>query len=382
MGFDVVMLTSAHQATDDRIFYREARCLSQAGYSVCVVGRHPRSEVVDGVAIRALPDCVNRLHRFLLARTVFSMAIKLKARLYIVHDPELLGIALLLRGLGKKVVYDAHENLPALMLQKDWLPKIMRWLLVPVVIVVEWLAGRALSGVIAAVPAIHRRFPKAKTVLVRNFPTANALTILQEGVPLRQRANVVIYAGGLSPLRGISDLVESFRGLESAELWLVGNFDTEAFRQKILSSLPENVVWLGWRSHPEVLRLYRLAKLGAVLLHPTRNHRCALPVKLFEYMGAGLPVIASNFPEYTELVAGCGVQVDPLNVKEIRRAIRLLLADNDGLEKMSSFARERVRTSFSWEQEGRRFRQFCETRMAPKEPRAAAVVTTRVPRHP
>jgi len=381
MSFDIAMLTSAHAATDDRIFYREAKTLIDAGYSVCVVGRHPQSEVVDGIAIRALPSTECRLQRMLLGTTVLKVAKQLRARLYIVHDPELIAVALILRTLGKEVLYDAHENLPAQILQKDWLPRVLRWALVPIAACIEYVAAWLLSGVIAAVPAIQKRFPSSRTELVRNFPTKIALATLQGGLPVTERANVVIYTGGLSRVRGIHQLVDAFRGLDNAELWLVGNFDDDEFQRQILSSLPSNVLWLGWRPHPEVLKLYSLAKLGAILLHPTRNHRCALPVKLFEYMGAGLPLIASDFPEYTDLVQGCGVQVNPFNVEEVRNTVCTLLADNDWLREMSAQARQRVLTSFSWEPEGQRLVRFCESRMEGRPDSAVALLKPGLSRH-
>jgi glycosyltransferase involved in cell wall biosynthesis len=370
MSFDVVMLTSAHSATDDRIFYREAKTLQEAGYSVCVVGRHGRSEILEGIHIRALRAARSRMQRLLLGLTVLRTVIALRGRLYIIHDPELIGVALILRLLGKKVVYDVHENLPAQIQQKDWIPAPMRLVVAPMAASVEWAASHLLNGIIAAVPAIAMRFPTRKTTLARNFPTRSALATLAEGPPINLRANVVIYTGGLSRVRGIRELVEAFRRLEEAELWLVGDFDDTAFREEILASLPSNVLWLGWGPHLEVLKLYRLAKLGAVLLHSTPNHRCALPVKLFEYLGAGLPIIASDFPEYKELVQGCGMQVDPRNVDAIRNGIRALLSNDVALTEMSTRARQRVVASFSWQDEGARLLKFCTGLMAP--PRAIA----------
>jgi glycosyltransferase involved in cell wall biosynthesis len=359
MAFDIVMLTSAHSALDDRIFYREAKTLNETGCSVCVVGKHLSSEVVDGIQICAIKAAPTRAKRLWLGISILKTALELGGRVFIIHDPELIVVALILRVCGKTVVYDAHENLPAQIQQKDWIPKLIRWFLAPAVRMAEWIASQALNGIIAAVPAIQVRFPAKKTVLVRNFPTRAALATLGEGAELSARRNVVIYTGGLSRVRGTAELIEAFRSLTGAELCLVGNFDDSAFRDEVVSNLPSNVKWLGWKSHPEVLKLYRKAKLGIVLLHSTPNHRCALPVKLFEYLGAGLPVIVSNFPEYEGLVRGCGICVDPMNVGEIRNAITTLLNDESMLRQLSLEARKRVLTEFNWEGEGNRLVEFC-----------------------
>lgn len=359
MAFDIVMLTSAHSALDDRIFYREAKSLREAGYSVCVIGKHPTSEVVDEIQICGIKTASSRAQRLWLGTSILKKALELHGQVFIIHDPELIAVALLLRATGKKVVYDAHENLPAQIQQKDWIPKLIRWLLAPAARMAEGIASRALNGIIAAVPAIQIRFPPSKTVLVRNFPTSAALATLGEGTDLSERRNVVIYTGGLSRIRGTAELIEASRGLSNAELWLVGDFDDPAFRDEVVSNLPINVKWLGWKPYAHVLKLYREAKLGVVLLHSTPNHRCALPVKLFEYLGAGLPVIASNFPEYESLVGGCGVCVNPMNAGEIRSAITTLLSDQSTLRQMSLEARKRALTEFNWGGEGNRLVEFC-----------------------
>lgn len=357
------MLTSAHSALDDRIFHREAKTLHEAGFSVCVVGQHPRSEVIQGIQIHALLHPANRMRRLMLGITLLKVALRLNARLYIFHDPELIAIGLVLESMGKKVIYDAHENLPFQIRQKDWIWYPFRWALIPLAVFLEYLAGRFLDGVIAAVPAIQKRFPPSHTELVRNFPTETALSVLSEGDSLSQRRNLVIYTGSLSRVRGITELVEAFRGLEDDELWLVGAFDDFDYEAQTIRSLPKNVIWMGWKSHPEVLKLYRFAKAGTLLLYPTPNHRCALPVKLFEYLAAGLPVISSNIKEYTELVAGCGLQVDPHDVPGIRNAIRKLLENDVCLNEMSVRARARVWSIYRWQPEGDRLISFCRRSM-------------------
>jgi glycosyltransferase involved in cell wall biosynthesis len=360
--FEVIMLTTAHSAVDPRIFHREARTLVQAGMSVCVIGKHFKSEYLEGIWIEALPTAPNRLRRFFMGWMLLKRAWQFRGKLYIFHDPELFGVGLILRLLGRKVLYDCHENVPMQVLQKAWIPQPLRWILAPLVGYIEWLGSRLLSGVLVVNDTLGKRFPERRTLVVRNLLPANVLSTIGRGPPVSERNNVVIYTGGLSRIRGIAELVEAFKGLEgNAELWLVGHFaDTDrAFEKQILSSLPRNVRWFGWKEYSEVLELYQSAKIGAVLLYPTPNHRNAMPVKLWEYLGAGLPVIASDMPEYTELVQGCGIQVNPRDVAQIRVAIQRLLSNKSALQSMSKAGRERTMNFFCWENDGRKLVAFC-----------------------
>src|SRR5437867_1537210 len=208
--FDIVMMTTGHPAVDDRIFHREAKTLVEAGFSICIIGQHPSSEQLAGVWIEALPSPASRRQRLLLGWTVLKRAHQVGGRLFIFHDPELFGVGLILSLLRRKVVYDSHENLPVSMLQKFWLPCWARWLLVPEVWFVEWFCSRLISGVIVARDKVMSRFPKRRTVLVRNFPTASALAVLGQGPPIQGRRNIVIYTGQLSPIRAIRELVQAF----------------------------------------------------------------------------------------------------------------------------------------------------------------------------
>ena len=368
------MLTTVHKAIDVRIFHREAKTLAKAGLSVCIVGPHAKSERLNEVWISALPKRTNRVRRLILGWTVLRRALGFEGKLYIFHDPELFWVAFILVLAGKKVVFDCHENLPMQILQKPWLPKPVRWLLVPIVSFGLWLGTRILTGAIAASEAMTRLFPAQGTIMIRNFPAEEALEVSRRGAPVHMRRNIVIYAGGIFRVRGIRELTDAFRGLQDiAELWLVGEFEEEEFEQQILGSLPANVRWLGPKEFSEVLRLYQESKVGAVILYPTPSHRYAVPTKMFEYMGSGLPVIASNFPEWNDLLEGCGVQVDPHNVSQIRDAIRHLFESDSKIAAMSKVGRKRVAEHFLWRNEGQRLVDYCSRLIYQEQPRTARV---------
>jgi glycosyltransferase involved in cell wall biosynthesis len=357
--YDIVMLTTVHSAVDDRILHREARTLSEAGLSVCVIGRHSHRETIDGVTIDPLPPATTRVQRLLLQWKLFQKALRTPAQVYIFHDPELFCTALLLRVLGKKVVYDAHENLPMQILQKGWIPKPIRYLLVPFVYAAEWLGARLLSGVIVARPNILKRFSGVPTALVRNYPTASALRVLAPPTAVEERRNIAIYTGSITRTYGICELVTAFAGLPNAELWLVGPFEDQELEQEILGQHLPNVKYMGKMPFQNVLTSYASAKIGVLLLYPSPNNRHSLPIKLFEYMAAGLPVLRSNLPELAPLTEGCGFAVDPYDAKQIRAAFAALFSDPSMVAEMSRVGRRRALQEFTWEAEGERLIQFC-----------------------
>jgi len=91
-------------------------------------------------------------------------------------------------------------------------------------------------------------------------------------------------------------------------------------------------------------------------LHPTTNYFESLPVKMFEYMSAGIPVIASNFPLWKEIVEGnkCGICIDPQSPEEIAKAVEYLLNNPEIAKQMGENGRKVVEEKYNWENEGKK----------------------------
>lgn len=116
----------------------------------------------------------------------------------------------------------------------------------------------------------------------------------------------------------------------------------------------ENMVrFTGKITRREVNELYGKSRAGIVCYQPLANHMEAQPIKMFEYMAAGLPVIASNFPLWKKIIEenGCGICVDPTSAQEVRRACEKLVNDPQSGQRMGKNGREAVMEKYNWGKE-------------------------------
>ncbi len=354
----VCILTSVHPALDIRIFHKEAKTLAQAGYEVVLIAQHNKDEVVDGVKIIALPQPRNRFSRiFGLTWLAFRLAFKQKASIYHFHDPELLPVGLLLKLLIRaKVIYDVHEDVPKDILTKDWLPSLIKKPFAQVVGFIEKQVACHLDAIVTATEAIADTFKKPKPIVIHNYPDLTALR-KPDRHQIHEGEFVLIYIGVINRLRGAVEMVRALEYLSidlKVRLELIGKLEPSDLAQE-LAAMPgsQRVRFLGWLPWEEAWHHAQSATIGLVLFHPAPNHEKALPNKLFEYMAAGLPVIASNFPLWREIVESnkCGLTVDPLNPEEIAQAIEYLLEHPELRQEIGENGRRAVIEKYSWERE-------------------------------
>jgi glycosyltransferase involved in cell wall biosynthesis len=356
----IVHLTSVHPAFDVRIFHKECKSIARAGYDVTLIAAHDRDETVDGVRMKAMAPPSGRISRML--RTTWAIcrqAIREDADLYHFHDPELIPVALVMRIRGKRVVYDVHEDVPADILSKQYIPRRFRRPIAWLAGLVEMKSSRYFSAVVAATNPISRRFRfrAASTVVVSNYPVPDQDRDDRHESWSRRSGSAVVYAGLLSEDRCIREIVEAMSLLPpslGATLNLAGGFSPPAYALEVTASQGwQKVNALGVVGRADLSLLLNGARAGLCIYRPDPNCVEAAPNKLFEYMQAGIPVIASDFPGFHAIVngVGCGLLVNPLDSRSIARAIEYVLTHPEEAEQMGRRGREAVNRTFNWASE-------------------------------
>jgi glycosyltransferase involved in cell wall biosynthesis len=361
MARKICVMTSAHPPSDVRIFHKQCKSLALAGYQVCLIASVEQDTVCDGIQMISIPRSKGRVGR--IARgtlAVYRRARALDADIYHFHDPELIPVGLLLRAAGKTVVYDIHEDVPRTISYKPYIPKFLRAPVSHVAELIENWAGGRFSGLVAATPTIGNRFRAVNrnVAVVNNYPRIEELESLRFDEPPAELGNSMLYVGmRITRARGAEEMVRAM-GLLPAELdaslKLVGGWDPPGLPES-LSKLPgwERTESLGLLNRGQVARELHQARAGLVILHPEPNYIASQPVKLFEYMCAGIPVIVSDFPVCREIVteAGCGLLVDPLSPQEIARAMEYLLTHPEEARAMGQRGYQAVHQLYNWDNE-------------------------------
>jgi glycosyltransferase involved in cell wall biosynthesis len=350
------------------VFWREARGLASRGFDVTLVARRDGTRVIDGVRVVGLPTYRSRLVRMTwgVARA-FSIALKSGAELVHVHDPELIPLLIPLRLAGKKVVYDSHEWLSRQVAAKHYLPGPVRRAAAVFARGLEWAVGRIAHRVVTVNPACASVFPATKVSIVANYPERARFPYLTggpDGAGSGSRADSApgrvpefVYVGGITLTRGLREMIAATTLVAHdtpVRFHLAGRFSPASLEQSIQTEPGwENVDYVGLVPHNEVAEHLRGAVAGLATLLPTPNHLISSPIKVFEYMAMGLPVIMSDFPQWRQLLGGveCVLFVDPARPEQIATAMRELLADPERRARMGEIARQAVLEKFVWEKQ-------------------------------
>ncbi len=260
----------------------------------------------------------------------------------VVHDPELVPAAMAARMITRRpVVFDVHENVPAQIATKDWVP-------------LRSLVARLAAAVLrAAEPLIEITLAEDgyRSLFRRDdhptFPNYPLLDGLPEPSPAGDGRRIV-YVGDVTAARGIDMLVES--APSGSDLLVIGPV-TEAFASSLRQTSARRGIGIqltGRLPHRLAMEECRGATVGVAPLRDTPNYRHSLPTKVLEYLAMGIPVVASDLPGTRKVVGDLdGVRlVPPGDWAAWSEALEEVMADEEirrGAVAQAASVRERFR---------------------------------------
>ena len=361
---EIAHLTSVHPRGDTRIRIREAGSLARTlGRAVTLLVQDGKGDSVEaGGKIRIIdtgPAPRGRPARMILGVWRMWRAVRrVQPQVVHFHDPELIPLGIVLKCFGYRVVYDVHEDLPRQVLTKYWLPAVARWPVSWAMSACEWVAARVFDAIVPAEPVIARRFPPYKSVLVQNFPILDEL-VKADSIPYKERPPHFTYVGGITVIRGIHEMIRatsltSGKDGQETRLSLAGAFQPSGLLEEARAAPGwRQVDFHGWADREQVARIMGSVRAGLAVLHPTPRYHDNYPTKIFEYMAVSLPVIVSDLPLLRVIVdsTGCGLLVDPLDLRAIADAMQWILDNPEEAEAMGRRGRAAVEKHYNWETE-------------------------------
>ncbi len=324
---------------DYRVF-REASALHQAGHRISIITSVFSSDPLpewSPFSLHTIPFQRSTSLRLSYPRFWYRahrLLRRLRADIYYAHDLDALWpAARAARRFDTPLIYDSHE----LWLEQSALvqrPAIRAF----------WsqLEKRLIGQVthtIAVSPSIARtleqRYNLETVTVVRNLPLyrkPEPSDLIRQHLGLSPQRPIALYQGGFLLDNGLADQIEAATDLDGAALVLIGDGPCEtALKDQVARAGLEDTVYFIPRVPFGELHAYTCsADLGLCLIKGAgQSFYYSMPNKLFEYMMAGLPVLASDFPEMRSVIqeSGAGEVVDPADIAAIGQKMRTLLGD-------------------------------------------------------
>jgi glycosyltransferase involved in cell wall biosynthesis len=281
------------------------------------------------------------------------------------HDLWVLPCAYLLRIFKKfSVIYDAHEYYEGLEIFNRNKIRKKIWMLA------ERIAIKKVNYLITVSEPIARlyiqKYPGLTNIeVIRNVAKreTNLASKKSDKFPETEK-KIVVFQGMFRPGRGLIQLIEAMTILDGVHLLLIGGGELEGkIREKIIAlNLQNKISLIGYVPLDQLIATTSGADLGVALFEKTSlNYSYALPNKFFEYIMAGIPVLASDLETIEEYIKTyeIGLTVNPQNVQEIANAIQQMLSDEDRLYKWreNTVIASRI---LNWENESQKLNKIYE----------------------
>lgn len=351
---NVAHLTTVHPRNDTRIFRKMCCSLVASGHSVSLyVADGFGDDRCRGVNIIDVGIPQNRPQRVLwLATAMWRRALKGRHDVYHFHDPELIVGALACKLVGNTIIYDIHEYYRQHFLRASSLSFLLRHALARVYDLAEHCAAIWLDGCVAVSPHMMRKLRCRQSAVVANYVIAKEFQV--GSTRFAERKSQVCYVGVLSKERCVDAMVDAANAV-SCRLVLAGEWYPPFLRSELMSRPGwSSVDELGIIDRARMQREFEQSRAGLLIndLHGDEEHSSSN--KLFEYMAAGLPVIASDIQFAREVISRhhCGLLISPpTDPRAIATAITWILDHPEEAERMGRAGRRAIEREYGWDQQ-------------------------------
>lgn len=369
----VCHVISGYQRNDPRVFQRQCKSMLKFGYKVSILTNDKLpNQVIDEIQIKEIGSKFsNRIFTLLFARFLFlKPALLIDADVYQMHSPELISLGATLKKLGKKVIYDAHEDMPRHILEKHWLPVFFRKIISVYFDLYQRHYLKKYDGIIS--PHQHvvddlLRINK-NVILITNFAKVKKREF-RSFEEYCNSANVLCYSGTCYLHSNQIQILEAIKELEVK--YRVAGFISSSLYYE-MKNIDNNgqFDFLGRLDWDKLDEFYSSCGIGLVVLDYKMNwggKKGTFAVnKMFEYMEAALPIICSDYDLWVEVIKkhNCGLYVKPGNISEIRNAIIHLLNNPKQAFLMGQNGRKAVIEEYNWGNEEAKYNIFCSQILA------------------
>lgn len=362
----VFLATSVHSWDDIRVLRKEGVSLAKR-YRVELHAPAPFDyREYQGVHIHGLPQWERFFDRRAIRRELRRRIRFSDAEVFHFHDPELIPLGLIVKLVyKKKVIYDIHEDYPAYFRHKAWIPRPLRSLVAAAFRQLERIACRFFDHLIATSPAIEKNYARFPTTVVLNYPRLETNGMFPEKA---KDSVAFIYAGSMEEIRGIRELGQAFLRItdqtpQPVHLHIAGQVrGSRQFQQDVQAIFQHpSVQYHGALPFEAAVALMRSCHVGIIPFLPLACNVNIVPHKLFDYMAAGLTILASDYNGWPQNLPewGIGMLFDPTRQESIDRQLIAAATAGERLEQMGRRAYRLVRECFTWvSQEERLLRAY------------------------
>jgi glycosyltransferase involved in cell wall biosynthesis len=253
------------------------------------------------------------------------------------------------------LIYDAHEYYAGLEIFNRAKMRKRIWLLI------ERLCMPHVNALITVSPELGELYRKRYKILkqihiILNVPRYESTAYIQAQNILKKGEDfVIVFHGHFKPGRGLENLIQAIKIVPGVKLLLIGGGELEHKLRRMVKKegLQERIIFRNYIPTQLLISASAQADIGVVLFEPTSiNYKYALPNKFFEYLLAGLPILASNIETLQHYIKkyNVGITVDPSDVKSIAQGIVNMKSKKPQLQSWKENALRAVK-ELNWEKE-------------------------------